>query len=355
MTVTYQISSSKKYIKKLDYIRGFAAFYVLIYHIFALTDFMPEIVENLFFSFGQEAVILFFLLSGFVIYLSVYPKTDLTFHYYFIRRFRRIYFPLIVALFLSVFLAILNQQFIQKFSWSELLGNLLMLQDFSAKPGILVRPFLANYPLWSLSYEWWFYLLFFPFYKSILFQLNNRIYFVFIVSFISYVIYIIYPNAIALYLAYFIIWWCGVEAADIYLKQQRFTVRSMKPILICLFLMSIISFIPVISISTIRLGYYPFLNFRHFASAFLAILAGLIWYVNKLRYFDSILGFFYIISPISYGIYILHYPILAQLHLHKYGLNLHISLEYTLKLLLIFSLAYLVEIKLQPMVNRWLK
>ncbi len=355
MKVTPKPSRIKTHIKKLDYIRGFAAVYVLIYHIFALTDFMPEMVENLFFSFGQEAVILFFLLSGFVIYLSVYPKTDLTFRYYFIRRFRRIYFPLIVALFLSIFLAILNQQFLRNFSTRELLGNLLMLQDFSAKPGILVRPFLANYPLWSLSYEWWFYLLFFPFYKSILFQLNNRIYFVFIASFISYVIYIIYPNAVALYLAYFIIWWCGVEAAEIYLKQQRFTFRSMKPILLCLFLMSIISFVPVMSIDTIRLGYYPFLNFRHFASAFIAVLAGLIWYINKLRYFDNIFGIFYGIAPISYGVYIFHYPILSQLHLDKYISNLYIGWDYTIKLVLIVALAYLVEIKLQPRVNDWFK
>lgn len=355
MTLNYSISRPKKHIKKLDCIRGFAAFYVLIYHIVSLTDFVPEIIKNLFFSFGQEAVILFFLLSGFVIYISVYSKTDLTFHYYFIRRFRRIYFLLIIALFLSIFLAILNQKFIKVFSWSELIGNLLMLQDFSAKPGIIVRPFLGNYPLWSLSYEWWFYLLFFPCYKSILFRLNNRIYVVLITSFISYLIYIIYPNAIALYLAYFIIWWCGVEAADIYLKKQRFTFRSMKPILICLFLMSIISFIPVMSVDRIQLGYYPFLNFRHFASAFIAVLVGLIWYINRLRYFDSILRVFNKIAPISYGVYILHYPILAQLNLHKYGLYFHISLEYTLKLLLIFSLAYLVEIKLQPIVNRWLK
>ncbi|WP_107669256.1 acyltransferase [Cyanothece sp. BG0011] len=355
MKVTPLPSRIKTHIKKLDYIRGFAAVYVLIYHIFALTDFMPEMVENLFFSFGQEAVILFFLLSGFVIYLSVYPKTDLTFRYYFIRRFRRIYFPLIVALLLSVFLAILNQQFLRIFSTRELLGNLLMLQDFSAKPGVLVRPFLSNYPLWSLSYEWWFYLLFFPLYKSVLFKLNNRIYFVFIVSFISYLIYIIYPNAIALYLAYFIIWWCGVEAAEIYLKTKRFTLRTMKPILICLFLMSMVSFIPVISTDTIRLGYYPFLNFRHFASAFLFILFALIWYINKLRYFDNIFSIFYGIAPISYGVYIFHYPILSQLHLDKYISNLYIGWDYALKLVLVFALAYLVEIKLQPRVNGWLK
>ncbi|MGK7940204.1 MAG: acyltransferase family protein [Crocosphaera sp.] len=353
MIVTETKSTPKTHFKKLDYIRGFAAFYVLIYHIFALTNFIPETIQNLFFSFGQEAVMLFFLLSGFVIYTSVHSKPDISFRYYFIRRFRRIYFPFIIVLILSVVLAILNQRFLKEFSWTELIGNLFMLQDFSAKPGVLFRPFLRNYPLWSLSYEWWFYLLFFPLYKSIFFQRPNRIYWVFIISFISYVIYIIYPNAIALYLGYFIIWWCGVEAAEIYARTQRFSFRTIKPILICLFFMSMISFIPVILTNTIQLGYYPFLNFRHFASAFLAILGGLIWYLYKLRYFNNILGIFNKIAPISYGLYIFHYPILTQLKLSNYIPN--IWFNYSLKILLILGISYVVEIKLQPIINRWMR
>ncbi|MDJ0509084.1 MAG: acyltransferase [Crocosphaera sp.] len=352
MMVTEKIATPKKHFKKLDYIRGFAAVYVLIYHIFSLTNFIPETIQNVFFSFGQEAVMLFFLLSGFVIYISVHYKPNISFRYYFIRRFRRIYFPLIIALILSAFLAVVNQRFLQQFTWNELIGNLLMLQDFSAKPGVLIRPFLRNYPLWSLSYEWWFYLLFFPLYKSILFQLPNRIYWVCMGSFISYVIYIIYPNAIALYLAYFIIWWCGVEAAEIYVRTKRFTLKTVKPILICLFLMSIISFIPVIFTHEIKLGYYPFLNFRHFASSFLAILGGLIWYLYNLRYFDNLLGIFYRVAPISYALYIFHYPILTQLKLSRYIPNLW--LDYALKLLLILGMSYLVEIKLQPIINRWI-
>ena len=348
-----KISTPKTHLKKLDDIRGFAAIYVIIYHISQTNNFIPENLKNLFFSFGQEAVILFFLLSGFVIYTSVYRKPDISFSYYFIRRFRRIYFPFIIAILLSCFLAILNEKFLQEFSWYELMGNLLMLQDFSAKPGVIVKPFLSNYPLWSLSYEWWFYMLFFVLFKTAFFHNNYRIYCIFSISFISYFIYIIYPNPMALYLAYFIIWWCGLEAAEIYLRTKRFTLRAVKPILICLFLMSIISLIPVIFSGKIRLGYYPFLNFRHFSIAFMAILFGLIWYQYKLRYFDTILGIFFKVAPISYGLYIFHYPILNQLNLSRYFTN--IWLDYLVKFILIFCLAYVVEIKLQPLVNRWLK
>ncbi|MEA5511066.1 acyltransferase [Crocosphaera sp. UHCC 0190] len=347
------ISTPKTHLKKLDDIRGFAAIYVIIYHISHTSNFIPEKIKTLFFSFGQEAVILFFLLSGFVIYISVYRKPDMSFSYYFIRRFRRIYFPFLVALILSCTLAILNQKFLREFSWNQLLGNLFMLQDFSAKPGIIVKPFLANYPLWSLSYEWWFYMLFFILFKTAFFKLPHRIYWVFGVSFISYFIYIIYPNPISLYLAYFIIWWCGLEAAEVYIRTKRFTFRTIKPILICLFLMSIISFTPVMFVSQIRLGYYPFLNFRHFFIAFIAIVIGLIWYQYKLRYFDTTFGLFIKVAPISYGLYIFHYPILTQLNLSPYLPN--IWLDYLLKIILIFGLSYLVEIKLQPIINRWIK
>ena len=40
---------------------------------------------------------------------------------------------------------------------------MLMLQDRSyAKPGVWVSLVGGNAPLWSLSYEWWFYMAYFP-------------------------------------------------------------------------------------------------------------------------------------------------------------------------------------------------
>ena len=75
------------HLQKLDAIRGLAACYVVIYHIIATLKGFPQIIKDVFFSFGQEAVILFFLLSGFVIAYSVYKKQNITFKDYFIKRF----------------------------------------------------------------------------------------------------------------------------------------------------------------------------------------------------------------------------------------------------------------------------
>jgi peptidoglycan/LPS O-acetylase OafA/YrhL len=341
------------HLKKLDAIRGFAAFYVIVYHIIHEIKSFPSSIKDIFFSFGQEAVMLFFLLSGFVIYVSVYNKENITFRDYFIKRARRIYFPFIIAILLSIFIAYLNGNLFQKFSWQSLLGNFFMLQDLAeVKPGIWFPPFLGNLPLWSLAYEWWFYMLFFPLYKKI-FKNEYRIYFILAISFVSYIIYALVPNQLALYLTYFIIWWCGVEAADIYLRTQRFTWRSVKPIAICLFVMILLCAIPVALADKIQLGYYPFLILRHFVIVFIFILLGLVWYQNKLKYFDNILGGFIKIAPISYGLYIFHYPILVRWRLPGESHNMLIT--YPIKLILIFLLSYLIEIKLQPKINKIFK
>src|ERR1700744_3208005 len=93
---------------KLEAIRGFAAVYVVIYHFVGFTvlqDKFPAIAKLLF-RFGQEAVILFFLLSGFVIYLSVATKPDTSFKKFFLKRLVRIYPILIISFILSIVIGI---------------------------------------------------------------------------------------------------------------------------------------------------------------------------------------------------------------------------------------------------------
>ena len=78
---------------RLEAIRGFSALYVVIHHtINNLSLFGINI--GLLFRFGQEAVILFFLISGFVIGYSYHSGSDKSFKNYFSKRFFRIYIPL---------------------------------------------------------------------------------------------------------------------------------------------------------------------------------------------------------------------------------------------------------------------
>lgn len=344
------MKSPKLHLKKLDYIRGFAAIYVILHHFLPQLKFIPGVISKGVFAFGQEAVMLFFLLSGFVIYVSVHNKPNITFQDYFIRRLRRIYFPFLVAILLSIAVYAFNGNLAKYFSLKDLLGNLLMLQDLSElKPGIIVAPFLGNHPFWSLAYEWWFYMLFFPIYKY-LFKVSYRLYYIAAISLIFFSIYIAVPNQVSLLLSYFITWWCGVEAGEIYLRTRRFTFQTIKPILICLFLLSLLSVVPCLLLDSKGFGYYPFLTFRHFFSAFLYVLIGLIWYRYKLIYFENIFKIFYPLAGISYGLYIFHYPLLLRWNLEPYISN--IWLVYLIKFSLIFLISYIVEIKLQPLINK---
>ncbi len=128
---------------KLEAIRGFAAAYVVVHHA-RLTE-RPE--ARIFLSFGQEAVILFFLLSGFVIYYASRRGVGLLpFAVYFSHRFRRIWPTFLISLTLAYVAFAIGAS--RPGGWGQLLGNLAMLQDFSGtKSGVWVDTYAGNTPL----------------------------------------------------------------------------------------------------------------------------------------------------------------------------------------------------------------
>lgn len=102
---------------------------------------------------GAESVLVFFVLSGFLVGGKVIERlANNTFdiRVYVIDRFTRIWIPLIPAL---IFSAVVAYQVGKPVSWLDFFGNLAGLQ------GTLVKSFAENHPLWSLSYEIWFYFL----------------------------------------------------------------------------------------------------------------------------------------------------------------------------------------------------
>jgi peptidoglycan/LPS O-acetylase OafA/YrhL len=332
-----------KKLTKLESLRGFASVYVALGHFFLQLHHIPSAV-NYFFKFGQEAVIIFFILSGFVIFYSYEKSKDKSLIIYFIKRFRRIYFPFICAILVSIVLV--SHSFYVK----DLVGNLLMLQDFgTAKPGNLVNSFLGNLPLWSLSYEWVFYLLF-PFIFPVIKNYSSRVHFVGTFSLINLIVYILFPNHIALVFAYFLIWWTGLELGNYFLGNSNKThIRNLVFYYLLIILVLIINcFIYHKSVKHIEPGIYPYILLRHYGFAFICLFCTV--YLNSLaQKFISLLKPFSWIAPISYSIYILHYPILVQTHF-----NIPIYIELPVKFILLFGLAYLIEIILQPIVNRYI-
>jgi peptidoglycan/LPS O-acetylase OafA/YrhL len=82
---------------KLEAVRGFAALYVVLHHMFDSGIYFFGINFSFLFRFGQEAVILFFILSGFVISYSFEKSINKSFSLFFTKRFMRIYLPLIIV------------------------------------------------------------------------------------------------------------------------------------------------------------------------------------------------------------------------------------------------------------------
>lgn len=147
----------------LDALRFIAAFMVLLSHgrntFFPAFGDLPASQQNIFSMaltmfcrMGHEAVIVFFVLSGFLVGgrgIERIKNGSMNVGSYAIDRFARIIPPLLAAiLFYFVTSCIIPDT---PFSWVTAIGNLFSMQGICCKS--LVSPF------WSLSYEVWFYII----------------------------------------------------------------------------------------------------------------------------------------------------------------------------------------------------
>jgi len=82
---------SSKHYKGLDIIRAYSCIAVLLYHIGLLKG-------------GYLAVCIFFVLSGYLSVISSFKKEDFSIKKYYLNRFKKIYIPLIIIVFVSIFL-----------------------------------------------------------------------------------------------------------------------------------------------------------------------------------------------------------------------------------------------------------
>lgn len=299
-----------KKLDKLEALRGIAAIYVILHHTLKNGLNLGGIDFSFIFKFGQEAVILFFILSGFVIEYSFSKSKDHSFKTYFLKRFLRIYLPLFCVFGLNYLIFFCGDKIIE-FSLFNFIGNILMLQDVSSlKPNVIVNTFLGNLPLWSLSYEWWFYMLYFPIVK---FFKNKSSNFVYLIGICSAITYLYYPNFLNRELFYFVIWWSGVVLARVYVNNNEIKFNDLKSLFSSLFIIIIILTVNVfLNYKGGTVGLSPILELRHFIFSFVIILVALGWYKLKWIGFNFTIGIFKKVAPISFGLYISHYFLISN-------------------------------------------
>jgi peptidoglycan/LPS O-acetylase OafA/YrhL len=242
----------------LDGLRGLAAFYVMVGHArWLLWEGYSEgffkhpqdytwggkalVYAFSLFKYGHEAVLFFFVLSGFVIHLRYSRKLvgpaagNARFDWgaFVWRRARRLYPPLLVAIGLTFVLdrlgqtmaygiysqgalyQTINSNIVPNHQGLTLLGNLAFLMQ------TYVPAFGTDGPLWSLKFEWWFYMLYPVFWwitKRSLGLATGIMALLFVASF--------WPRFWPLLLlqqvfSAMLVWWLGVLLADVYAGRLR--------------------------------------------------------------------------------------------------------------------------------------
>jgi len=151
----------KKFSNYLDIVRVIASFAVLFQHLSMYNNDVFAFFSN----YGHPAVMGFFILSGYVI-AFVADQREKTLDIYLKHRFARLYSVMIVAWLLTIILD----------TSGVLISNNQTYEGIIASDNYLVRifahvfflqqswfnsiQFFSNQPLWSLAYEFWYYLLF---------------------------------------------------------------------------------------------------------------------------------------------------------------------------------------------------
>jgi peptidoglycan/LPS O-acetylase OafA/YrhL len=149
----------------LDSFRGLSALCVVFFHM----HFVQGVTELPFFRHSDHFVTLFFVLSGFVLAHGYAFKTNLNFYRFIRSRFFRLY-PLHLTIFIFFFLFEVAKYLLvnylgfnmeDAFSDSrkliDIIPNLLLLQSWLP----LFNPLSFNYPSWSISVEFYLYILLF--------------------------------------------------------------------------------------------------------------------------------------------------------------------------------------------------
>lgn len=300
----------------LDLLRFFFAILVLIHHAeqILVADYLSS-----FASFGHDAVIFFFILSGFVISFVTSCK-ERTISEYVVSRIARMYSVAMPSLLLVICLFFIGDLFFpesysQKFPnthWFYTISNSLLFLNQTSLPPVYVP---TNGPFWSISYEVWYYIIFGAFF--FLMGIKKWIA-VILLSFIAGIkILILFP-----------IWLAGY-----FLYKYRFKIKSNNLIGFMLFSSSFLIYFTIrvlnLDDSIVRISTtYIFgneyiandtLSFsKRFLSdyvitiLFITILSGLFmmsdFYGNLLLFSKSYIKKS---ASLSFSIYLYHYPLLV--------------------------------------------
>jgi peptidoglycan/LPS O-acetylase OafA/YrhL len=316
--------------------------------------------------FGQVSVLIFFLLSGFVIYYSMMTRRpNMTWREYFMARFRRI-FPIFILAMVTNYLLLCGANGIwAPFEPGQFFMNLLQVQDDNHY-WYITLPYQNNHPLWSLAYEWWFYMLFFPLQYFMRDRPDLQKWVVAGFSGVNALLMLFFPNGMSMYFAYWVIWWAGVEMAREYIATGQVTLRkqwshwSMVAGVAVLWLVVAgvgkywmpDAIAPPPGTDARAMTNYPYLQVRHFLSVFLVLGFGYLWYKVGLQGYKYIILPFLPLAHFSYALYVVHLP---YIHMSQVLSTGSIYLDMLVYIPATMLTAWIWERRMQPTFNKYLR
>ena len=347
--VTSSFELTKNESLYLDIIRVLASQIVLIGHgisYFSILKFLqyPNVpyMQNI-------AVVLFFILSGFIITYSSSQKLEnknYSYTFFLIDRFSRIFVAFVPAIIFVTFIDFISQtispdgyKYTSAFNLSTFIANLFMLQDFPYGLFGGITSFGSARPFWTIAIEWWIYLFFGILFFTVKGKHKN-LKFSFVLLFISAIVPIYNliggrGNGLTLY------WLFGMIACLLYPWYKSLPLSKYWKIVLALIMLTLSIHRQIIIISA-----YDKI-FALIISIFLLISMNCFNLIKLNNKFVAIIKY---MASYSFTLYLVHYSILDFIQVNFIDYNPYILFLYgfIISNLIAISIGRLTEVKLTP-------
>lgn len=316
-------TKKKNYFNEIDILRAFSVILIFLYH-----------YDNKLFKLGYLGVDIFFVISGFVITLTLkdlksFSLNDLKNFY--LRRIKRLYPALIFCVALTtIFYLFFGFLFQGNNIKHTIISSLLAYSNFFfhyQSKDYFQQDFLNPFDhIWSLSVEIQFYILYSIFLICIYKSFKKNAFYIFaVLTFLSFLYFIVLEDDLFFYNTFARFWEFGIGVILFFLYKRNLNIR--KNIFYIFFIFLILFFF---------FGYI--INNKKIEILFcLCLIIGLFLglQVNKIKkFFIFRINFFGYLGKISYSFYLFHFPVL-------YFLDLYLPRSYVfiVSLLLTFHLS----------------